>query len=77
MPNSFSKLSADVTQRKPVSSSHMLAAASLNEDGVALLNGLVHAPPLSSYLPGVVSDEHHSHTLPHMSYAPYGLIPLW
>jgi hypothetical protein len=50
-----------------VSSSHILIAASLNEDGVARLNGLVQAPPLSSNRPGLLSVEHHSQTLPHMS----------
>ena len=72
-----SKDSPRQAQRKPVSSSPMLAAASLNADGVARLKGLVHAPPFNSCRPGFIWLEHHSQTLPHRSYTPYGLIPLW
>jgi hypothetical protein len=75
--HSRSRDSPGLAQRNPVSSSHMLAAASLNEDGVARLKGLVHAPPFNSYRPGFVWLEDHSQTLPHRSYTPYGLIPLW
>jgi hypothetical protein len=38
-----------------VSSSHMDAAASLNNDGVARRNGLVQAPPFNSCRLGLVS----------------------
>jgi len=37
-------VSAVTTHRNPVTSSHMDAAASLNDDGVARRNGLVQAP---------------------------------
>src|SRR5262249_49333341 len=72
-----SSVSAATAHRNPVSSSHMDAAGSLNDDGVARRNGLVQAPPFSSCRPGFVSVEHHSQTLPHMSNTPYGLTPLW
>jgi hypothetical protein len=39
-------------------------------------NPLVKALPLSSKRPGVVSERHHSQTLPHRSYTPYGLVLL-
>lgn len=47
-----SSVSAAVVQRNPVSSSHMVAAASLNDDGVARLNGLVQAPRTPAKSPG-------------------------
>lgn len=45
---SSSIASAATTHLKPVSSSFIVAFASLNDDGVARRNGLVQAPPLSS-----------------------------
>jgi hypothetical protein len=73
----WSRVSAVTAHRNPVSSSHMDAAASLNDDGVARRNGLVQAPPFSSCRPGLVCVEHHSQMLPHKSNTPYGLTPLW